>query len=75
MTNNRFDVEILVTTKKKWNIYIIVIFVLLLFLSVFSISNQYYLLILIWAVVAAIFLLYQYKHSKSLIELSMVFLL
>lgn len=70
MENNKFDVEILTTTNKKWNLYIIVIIVLLLILCVFSISTKFYIPILIWLAIAGLFLFYEYKHSKSIVELA-----
>ncbi len=68
MENNWFDVEIVTTSKKKWNLAIITIFPLLLILSIVFISSKYYFLFLIWIVVAGLFLLYDYMHSNSIVE-------
>ncbi len=70
MTNNWFDIEIVTTTKKKWNISIIIIFPLLIILSILTFHTKYYFLFLIWIVIACGFLVYDFIHSKSLIELS-----
>ena len=70
MTNNWFDIEITTTTKKKWNISIIIIFPLLIILSILTFHTKYNYLFIIWIVIAAIFLIYEFIHSKSLVELS-----
>ena len=70
MDNNRFDIQIVTKTVKKYNLYIIVVFFILLILNFFIISTTYNYLVFIWTVVACIALLYDYKHNKSFVLLS-----
>ncbi len=70
MSNNWFDIEIITTTRKKWNLSVLIIFPILLLFSFFVNSKLFYILFIIWAVIAWIFLLYDYFHSNSIVNLS-----
>lgn len=70
MGNNWFDVEIVTTTTKKWNLAVLIIFSLLLIISFLVNSKFFYIVVIIWAIVAWLLLLYDFFHSKSIICLS-----
>ena len=70
MDNNRFDIQIVTTTVKKWNLYMFVIFLVLLVLSILIFSTTFQYLTIIWTIVAGIALIYEYKHSNSIVLLS-----
>lgn len=70
MTNNRFDIQIVTKTVKKYNIYILIVFSILLVLNFIIISTTFNYLVVVWTIVACIALIYDYKHSKSIVMLS-----
>lgn len=70
MDNNRFDIQIVTKSVKKYNIYILLVFTILIFLNFLIISTTYNYLVVIWSIIACIALVYDYKHSKSVVLLS-----
>lgn len=70
MENNRFDIQIVTTTVKKYNIYIFVVLFILLIINFWIISTAFNYLVLLWTIVAIFTLIYEYRHSKSLLLLS-----
>ena len=70
MDNNRFDIQIVTTTVKKYNIYIFVVLLILLIINFWIISTAFNYLVLLWTIIAILALIYEYKHSKSLLLLS-----
>jgi len=70
MDNNRFDIQIVTTTVKKYNIYIFVVLLILLIINFWIISIAFNYLVLLWTIIAILALIYEYKHSKSLLLLA-----
>ena len=70
MEKNRFDVQIVTKTVKKYNIYLLLIFSILLVLNFIIISTTFNYLVFLWTIVACIALIFDYKHSKSIVLLS-----
>jgi len=70
MDNNRFDIQIVTKTVKKYNIYLIFVISILLILNYLIISTTFNYLVFIWTIIACIALVYDYRHSKSIVVLS-----
>ena len=70
MDSNWFDIEIITTTKKKWNVSLLFVFPILFIVSILLNSTLYYILCILWAVITFFLLLYDYIQSKSLVTLS-----
>ncbi len=70
MKNNWFDIEIVTTTTKKWNLYIILVFSLFLLISIIINTQFFYVIFAIWALFAIAFLVYDFFHSKSIVYMS-----
>ena len=54
MDNNRFDIQIVTKSVKKYNIYILLVFTILIFLNFLIISTTYNYLVVIWSIIACI---------------------
>ncbi len=70
MKNNWFDIEIVTTTAKKWNLSLIFVFIIFLILCFIIKAKFFYVLFVLWALMVIAFLVYDFFHSKSIVFLS-----